>query len=130
MNEKVGIDIVVNSSGAKKEADLLTGAFTKLSGVVAGFSAADFIKDQIMMADKMTGLEQRIKYTVKSFEDFESAMESISEISLKTGASLETTGKLFLSVAEAAQNMGRSQGEALKLVDTLQKIIKIKKIIN
>ena len=122
MNEKVGIDIVVNSSGAKKEADLLTGAFTKLSGVVAGFSAADFIKDQIMMADKMTGLEQRIKYTVKSFEDFESAMESISEISLKTGASLETTGKLFLSVAEAAQNMGRSQGEALKLVDTLQKI--------
>lgn len=122
MNKKFNIDVAVNSLGAKKEVDLLTGAFTKLSGVVAGFSAVDFIKDQVMMADRMTGLEQRIKYTTKSFEDFEEAMESISEISVRTGASLETTGKLFITVAEAAQKMGRSQSEALKLVDTLQKI--------
>ena len=99
-----------------------------LKGIMAGFTALALFqsaKDIIMLADKMTLLDSRIKVATKSVDDYRAASAALTQISLATGASLESNIIMFGRLNKSVESAGGSYQTTLGLVKTLNEGLKI-----
>jgi tape measure domain-containing protein len=104
------------------------GLGSALKGLVAGLSAVALYqsaKDFVMLADKMTMLDSRIKIATKGVGDYAAANNALTKISLATGSSLEGNIVMFSRLNKSVESAGGSYKTTLGLVTTLNEGLKI-----
>ena len=100
----------------------VVGAFGVTLGLVGVASVA---KDSIMLADKMTLLDSRLKIATSSTSDYKSANEALTKISIATGSSLEANIIMFGRLNKSVESAGGSYRTTLDMVKTLNQGLKI-----
>lgn len=104
------------------------GLGSALKGLAAGLSAVALYqatKDTVMLADKMTLLDSRIKIATKSVSDYKAASDALTKISLATGSSLELNIVMFGRLNKSVESAGGSYRTTLGLIKTLNEGLKI-----
>ena len=104
------------------------GLGNALKGLAMGFSALAIYqstKEIIMLADKMTLLDSRIKIATASQADYVSASKELVAISLRTGTSFESNVTIFSRVNKAMEGMGGSIKNTTSLVETMAQSMRI-----
>ena len=96
---------------------------------VGGGFLGGMIKDLATTADEFKNLQARIKLATGEGAQFEAAFQGVSEVALRTGGTLESTGTLFTKLAKAGVEAGKSlqvaQLEALGLTETINQSIQL-----
>lgn len=96
---------------------------------VGGGFLGGMIKDLAKTADEFKNLQARIKLATGEGAAFETAFKGVSEVALRTGSALGSTGTLFTKLAKAGVEAGKSlevaQLEALGLTETISQSIQL-----
>ncbi len=104
------------------------GLGSALKGLAAGLSAVALYqstKDIIMLADKMTLLDSRIKKATTSQKDYINSSKELVAISLRTGTSFEANATIFSRINKAVEDMGGSIRNTTALTETLAQTMRI-----
>lgn len=91
------------------------------AGLVAAVGAGS-LTATIKLADQYNVLTQRIKTATKETGDYKTVSQQLYEISQKNGASLRDTVGLFQNLSRSRKELGVTNGEILKLTNTIQQL--------
>jgi tape measure domain-containing protein len=104
--------------GLVSVAGLVKGAIVGLlAGAVARASAG-----LLMMADDFAALQGRLKESTQTLEEYNTASSELAKIAAETGSQMEPIVTTFTRIKVAADELGKSNDDAIKLVDTVQKL--------
>lgn len=116
-------------SGLKGLADQLRTVQNIAIAALGGSFVGGLVKDVARTADEYNNLAARIKLATGEGEAFERAMTAVTEISLRTNSSLESTGTLFARLTDAGKNAGlgaaAAQAQALSLTETINQAVQV-----
>ncbi len=111
-----GVQSISTQLGELKAAYIAWESAQAAMGAAAGLAAT---------ADAWANLTARVKMAVGEGDAFKQAFQGVQDVALRTGASLESTGNLFVKLAEAGKQMGIGQAEALRLTETVNQTIQL-----
>lgn len=111
-----GVQSISTQLGELKTAYIAWESAQAAMGAAAGLAAT---------ADAWANLTARVKMAVGEGDAFKQAFQGVQDVALRTGASLEATGNLFVKLAEAGKQMGIGQAEALRLTETVNQTIQL-----
>lgn len=103
---------------AKKSFDLTSLSIAKLAG---GISAVYITKQLITMADTYTLMDNKLKLVTNSADELKYVQDGLYQQSLRSFSSYESSVDLFSRFAKATETLGISQGELLRITETLNK---------
>lgn len=111
----------------------IAGSINVVKGALGAYAAAagsiSAIKGLAETADQFNSLQAQIKLATGEGELFKSSFDRVSEIALKTGSSLESTGNLFAKLTDAGKSAGLSAElatkQALGLTDSINQAIQL-----
>jgi tape measure domain-containing protein len=92
-----------------------------LGGSLLGGAAGDISRT----ADEFANLSAKIRLVTGDGAGFQSALEGVQEIALRTNTDLDSTATLFARLAEAGKELGVSQQAALALTETINQSIQL-----
>lgn len=92
-------------------------------GIFSVTTAARGLFATLDEADRFKALENRIRLSTDSLEEFAQVQESLIEISQRTFASLDGTVQGFQRISAASDRLGVSQTELLGITETVNKAI-------
>ena len=104
------------------------GLGNALKGLAAGLSVLAIYqstKEIIMLADKITLLDSRIKIATASQADYLSSSKELVAISLRTGTSFEANATIFSRINKAMEQMGGTTRNTTALTETLAQSLRI-----
>lgn len=110
------------TDGMNRSFGNLNRAASLLQGGFVAFGAISITTSLLRVADNMTMLEGRIKLATKSTGDFKGMLEGLKSITSGTGGDLSSTVELFQRLVPAAKDLGKSNNDVLKVVDSVQKL--------
>ena len=87
-----------------------------------GFVGAFSVKAVLQVADAYTVLQTRIKTATASTGDYLQVSNEIFNIAQKTGTALNANVEVFQRMALGAKDLGKSNTEVLRLVESVQKL--------
>lgn len=103
----------------------LNSAFSSMAYALSAVALYQTAKDVIMLADKMTLLDSRVKIATKSNEDYTFASKELVAISLRTGTSLEANYTIFARINQAMEGLGGNVKNTTVFVETLSQGLRI-----
>lgn len=103
---------------AKKSFDLTSLSITKLVGAV---SAVYITKQLMQIADTYTLMDNKLKLVTGSADELKYVQEGLYQQSLRSFSSYESSVDLYSRFAKATETLGTSQGELLRITETLNK---------
>lgn len=106
----------------EKDFKALSNAGTAFAGVAKGFIAAFGIRELVQIADQMTMIEGRLKNATRSAEEATQAMTGLRQITVATGASMETTVSVFQRLSFVRDEIDATVGQMLQFTDTVSKL--------
>ncbi len=125
----------LNSAVAKTEKRLTTfggkvgrifGGLTKavgFFGVAFGAAfAARFLGSLVQVSDQMNALKIRVAELTKETGDFTTVFKELQGIAAKTGSSLDATVSVFQRLSFARKDIGATNADMLRLVETVQQL--------
>ena len=129
-----GTQVAVQRIGT--EADNASSAINRFSGAIArvghygtglvlGLGISSIAKDAVMLADKMTLLDSRVKIATSSLADYRAANTALTQIAKATGSSLEANITLFGRLNKSVESSGGSFKTTLEMITTLNEGFKI-----
>ena len=111
-------DLASFSSAAQKVDDTVKTATKTMLAFVGAASVGEIIK----IADKMTQLNARVALYTKNATEATAVMQQLNIIANASGSSIGSVSDLYSRMAAALQEMGASQGQILRLTDTINKL--------
>lgn len=99
------------------------GATRALGVLTAAFAAYKSVQGILQQADAMTQLNSRLQLVTKSQEEFVKTQSALISISQRSYTSLGATVDLYTALSRATANIGVSQNELLRVVETFNKSI-------
>jgi tape measure domain-containing protein len=99
------------------------GATRALGLLTAAFATVKSIQGIIQQADAMTLLNSRLKLVTNSQEEFAKIQGALISISQRTYTSIGSTVDLYTALARSTKEVGVSQNELLRVVETFNKAI-------
>ena len=99
------------------------GATRALGLLTAAFATVKSIQGIIQQADAMTQLNSRLKLVTTSQEEFAKIQGALISISQRTYTSIGATVDLYTALARSTKEVGVSQNELLRVVETFNKSI-------
>lgn len=90
----------------------------------AAAAGAFSVREAAMLADSYTSASNRIRQLTKDTAEFTYVQSQLFAVAQKTGSEYALTVELYQKVGKAALAMGKSQGEAIKLTETITMAIK------
>lgn len=99
------------------------GATRALGVFTAAFAAYKTVQGIIQQADAMTQLNSRLQLVTRSQEEFLKTQTALVSISQRSYTSLTATVDLYAALARSTANLGVSQNELLRVVETFNKSI-------
>lgn len=103
---------------AKKSFDLTSLSITKIAGAV---SAVYITKQLMQIADTYTLMDNKLKLVTGSADELKYVQEGLYQQSLRSFSSYESSVDLYSRFAKATETLGTSQGELLRITETLNK---------
>jgi len=103
---------------AKKSFDLTSLSITKLAGAVGGVY---MVKQLMTIADTYTLMDNKLKLVTGSASELKYVQEGLYQQSLRSFSSYESSVDLYSRFAKATETLGTSQGELLRITETLNK---------
>ena len=111
-------DLASFSSAAQKVDDTVKTATKTMLAFVGAASVGEIIK----IADRMTQLNARVALYTKNATEATAVMQQLNSIANASGSSIGSVSDLYSRMAAALQEMGASQGQILRLTDTINKL--------
>lgn len=103
---------------AKKSFDLTSISIAKLAG---GISAIYITKQLMQIADTYTLMDNKLKLVTGSADELKYVQDGLYQQSLRSFSSYESSVDLYSRFAKATETLGTSQGELLRITETLNK---------
>ena len=130
--EAAGGGLRATAAAAKEATGTLGGVGDTLRSVasigvagILGSQTTQLLRSAAETADAYDNLRARIRLVTGEGAPFESAMQGIAEIALRTNSNLETTGGLFARLAQAGKEMGLGQEAALALTESVNQAVQL-----
>ncbi|MDD5330210.1 MAG: tape measure protein [Sulfuricella sp.] len=98
---------------------------SSIVGIVSAAGIAGFSRKFIETADAVNTLNARIKLATKSTEEFTASKAEVIAIAQRTGQSLESIGTLYVKVADAMRQLGRTQKETLQFTEATAQAMRL-----
>lgn len=95
------------------------------AAALGGQLVGGLARDLAQTADAYTNLSARIKLVTGDGDALKAALQGVYEVATRTGSSLEATGELFVRIAQAGQQLGLSQQDALALTETINQAVQL-----
>ncbi|CAO3355197.1 tape measure protein [Azospirillum palustre] len=105
--------------------DALGSAAGRVAGVVAGIGLAQGAGEAIRAADAWSLSVSKIALYAGAGEKAVAVQEQLFQAAQRARSAMEPTVGLYTSLADAALTMGKSQGEVIRLTETISKTFKI-----
>ncbi|WP_376958195.1 tape measure protein [Azospirillum sp. A26] len=105
--------------------DALGSAAGRVAGVVAGIGLAQGAGEAIKAADAWSLSASKIALYAGAGEKAVAVQEQLFQAAQRARSAMEPTVGLYTSLADAALTMGKSQGEVIRLTETISKTFKI-----
>ena len=105
--------------------DALGSAAGRVAGVVAGIGLAQGAGEAIRAADAWSLSASKIALYAGAGEKAAAVQEQLFQAAQRARSAMEPTVGLYTSLADAALTMGKSQGEVIRLTETISKTFKI-----
>ena len=91
-----------------------------LAGAAIGGSiVGNLVKDVAATADAYKNLAARVKIATGEGAAFDASFKGIAEVAARTNTNLETTGNLFVKLANAGKAIGLGNADALRLTESI-----------
>lgn len=120
------------SSGVPKkaaEAEGFAGVLNKAKGAAAALGlalgAVATVKGFLSLSDQAKTLDARLKLSTSSTEEFATAQAKLFELAQKTRTDVGQTVELYAKFSTSTKDLGVSQGELLRVTETVSKAIKL-----
>ncbi|WP_042695019.1 tape measure protein, partial [Azospirillum sp. B506] len=110
---------------ASSSFDALGSAAGRVAGVVAGIGLAQGAGEAIKAADAWSLSASKIALYAGAGEKAVAVQEQLFQAAQRARSAMEPTVGLYTSLADAALTMGKSQGEVIRLTETISKTFKI-----
>ncbi|WP_372396901.1 tape measure protein [Azospirillum sp. HJ39] len=110
---------------ASSSFDLLGSAAGRVAGVVAGIGLAQGAGEAIRAADAWSLAASKIALYAGAGDKAAAVQEQLFQAAQRARSALEPTVGLYTSLADAALTMGKSQGEVIRLTETISKTFRI-----
>ncbi|MGA1860321.1 tape measure protein [Azospirillum sp. 11R-A] len=105
--------------------DALGSAAGRVAGVVAGIGLAQGAGEAIKAADAWSLSTSKIALYAGAGEKAVAVQEQLFQAAQRARSAMEPTVGLYTSLADAALTMGKSQGQVIRLTETISKTFKI-----
>ena len=109
------------SNSAKNSASALLALVPQLRAAAVAAIAWKGVK----LADDFNELQNKIRITTESLQEFNLAQETLVDISLRTRSSLRENGLLYLRLAQNTDRAKVSQEELFRIAETVNKAVQI-----
>lgn len=96
--------------------------FDTLTRAAAGFLTVSAAQEVLTIADSYNKLQNRIKAATDSAVAYTSVSSKLFDVSQRTATSLESNVSMFQRLKVGAEELGRTDGEILRLVETVNKL--------
>ena len=103
---------------AKKSFDLTSVSIVKLAGAVGSIY---MVKQLMQIADTYTLMDNKLKLVTGSADQLKYVQDGLYQQSLRSFSSYESSVDLYSRFAKATETLGTSQGELLRITETLNK---------
>lgn len=103
----------------------LRGIKSSVLGLVGAFAAAFSVKQIVDMADQAKLLEGRLRLATKTQEEFNIAQAGLIDIANSTRNELGQVVELYAKLSLATKEAGVSQGELLRVTETIGKAVQL-----
>ncbi len=103
----------------------LTTGFKAAGAAVAAFAGALAVREIFQAVDAFQGLQNRLRIVTDSSEELASVQKELFDIAQNTRTSFEAVAKLYGSAAIAAEELGASTEELLRLTEISGKALAI-----
>ncbi|CAM5769775.1 tape measure protein [Bosea minatitlanensis] len=113
--------LALSSLRATTSVGALTRSFTALGAAVGGVSGALALKTVTDYADAYTSVQNRIASVVTQQKARGAVENELFEIAQRTRSNLDATVQLYQRLTLASNNLGASQRDILRVVETTQK---------
>lgn len=115
--EAVGNQVQQASEKARAEVGKIGSSLSGLTKLLAGFATADFAKSVLDTADAMQSINSQVRQVVSSETEYLAVQRQLLDVANNTRASLESTGRLYVSTSRALKDYGYTQQEILKFTE-------------
>lgn len=113
--------LALSALRAQDSVERLRGTMVAVSALVGGFGAAFTIKGLMDYSDTYKEVGNRLRVAKNEAEDLASVEEQIFRIAQRSRSQYEATGVLFARLSTASRRLMISQGEVLRVTETIQK---------
>lgn len=110
---------------AATQSNALTSSIHSLKGAFLALGVAFSVSQIIDTADSYRLLEGRLKLVTSSSDELASVSAKLFAIAQATSSSFESVVQTFTRTARAADNLGVSQGEILRITETLGNALRV-----
>lgn len=110
------------AADATTQIEAMVNPLNQIKGLLVGLATTATIKSLVNTSDAYTEMSNKIRGVVKDQNEFNETQQKVFDAANRSRASLGSTVDLFSKMANSMQGMGKSNDDALKLTETIQKL--------
>lgn len=110
---------------AEKSAAQLSGAFTILKTAIGAVAGSMIVREFIQVSDSMSLMDARLKKATDSMAEFAAQQKAMHAIARDTHAGIKDTTDLYVKLAPALKDLGKSTDEINKVTSSFTKALQL-----
>ena len=110
---------------AEKSASQLSGAFTTLKTAMAAVAGSMIVREFVQISDEMSLMDARLKKATDSMAEFAAQQKALHAIARDTHADIKDTTDLYVKLAPALKDLGKSTDEINKVTSSFTKALQL-----
>ena len=110
---------------AKNSADQFRGTILAVKAAVATLAGSALIKEFVGVADAMSNMNSRLKMATSSMSEFLLQQKAMHALARETHSDIEDTTNLYVKLAPALKDLGKSTSEINDMVSSFTKALKL-----
>lgn len=126
--DKLKSDLNSVSNEAKKAenaAAQLSGAFTTLKTAMAAVAGSMIVREFVQISDEMSLMNSRLKKATDSMAEFTAQQKAMHAIARDTHADIKDTTDLYVKLAPALKDLGKSTEDINKVTSNFTKALQL-----
>nr|DAR94650.1 MAG TPA: Tail tape measure [Caudoviricetes sp.]DAW43175.1 MAG TPA: Tail tape measure [Caudoviricetes sp.] len=110
---------------AKNSAEQFRGTILAVKAAVAALAGSALIKEFVQTADAMSNMNSRLKMATSSMSEFLLQQKAMHALARETHSDIEDTTNLYVKLAPALKDLGKSTSEINDMVSSFTKALKL-----
>ena len=110
---------------AKNSADQFRGTILAVKAAVATLAGSALIREFVQAADALSNMNSRLKMATSSMSEFLLQQKAMHALARETHSDIEDTTNLYVKLAPALKDLGKSTSEINDMVSSFTKALKL-----